>query len=129
MSYSQNFPTVSVVLGEAVTALHSLLKLNSSGVAVLTTGVASEDGHTIGTALETGSIGDTIAVRHFSNPTKKCVANGAFSKGARVYTFANGEVDDVATSLQVAGVAMEAATAAGDVVEVMTIAGGEDALT
>jgi predicted RecA/RadA family phage recombinase len=52
--------------------------------------------------------------------TIKCVASGAFSQGAIVYGRAAGKVDDISTSSAVrVGMAMEAATAASDIVEVM----------
>ncbi|HUU94907.1 MAG TPA: capsid cement protein [Phycisphaerae bacterium] len=54
--------------------------------------------------------------------TLLCKAAGAFSAGAIVYGRASGLVDDVATSSAVAiGVALDAATAANDLVEVMPL--------
>jgi len=52
--------------------------------------------------------------------TIKCKASGAFSSGAILYGRANGLVDDIATSSAVrVGVALEAATAANDIIEVL----------
>ena len=49
----------------------------------------------------------------------KCVAGGAFSAGAVVYGRAGGKVDDIATSSAIrVGIALEAATALNDIVEV-----------
>ena len=62
-----------------------------------------------------------IAVKLNSAPgTFKMIASEALAAGATVYSEASGKVQDTAqaTSFQV-GVAMEAATADGDVIEVM----------
>jgi predicted RecA/RadA family phage recombinase len=49
-----------------------------------------------------------------------CKAAGAFSAGAVVYGRASGLVDDISTSSAIKiGTALEAATAANDLVEVM----------
>ncbi|MFQ5493770.1 MAG: capsid cement protein [Phycisphaerae bacterium] len=64
--------------------------------------------------------GDARAVRLLSaQGTLKCVANGAFAQGAVVYGTAGGKIDDVAAGAVRIGIALEAAAAAGDVVEVM----------
>lgn len=54
--------------------------------------------------------------------TKKMVAAGAFSLGALVYAAANGKVDDIGFVLE--GMALEAAGADGDVVEVLPLQNG-----
>lgn len=52
--------------------------------------------------------------------TVQCKAGGAFSAGAVVYGRAAGLVDDISTSSAVKiGVALEAATAANDIIEVL----------
>ena len=52
--------------------------------------------------------------------TIKCVASGAFSAGAVVYGRAAGKVDDISTTSAVrVGIALEAATALNDIVEVL----------
>jgi len=52
--------------------------------------------------------------------TSKCVASGAFSAGAIVYGRALGRVDDISTTSAIrVGMALEAATAAGDIIEVL----------
>jgi hypothetical protein len=55
-----------------------------------------------------------------SEGTIKCVASGAFSAGAVVYGRAAGKVDDISTTSALrVGIALEAATAANDVIEVL----------
>jgi hypothetical protein len=130
MSTQNDGPEFTIVLAEAVTELFTNIKLDSAGKGILTTGVASEDGTLIGPAQELGAIGDSIRVRNASIvASSKQVATGAFSAGARVHTMASGRVDDVVTSLTCTGVAKTAATAAGDVIEVINIAGSNDDLT
>jgi hypothetical protein len=52
--------------------------------------------------------------------TFKCIAAGAFSQGAVVYGRADGKVDDISTTSAIrVGIALEAATNSGDVIEVM----------
>ena len=122
-------PTITVVLGEAVTAENTLIKL-VSGIGYLTTGVASEDNALLGIAEGIGSAGDEITVRVLN-----CVASskvkvaGAITKGAGVYTAASGLGSATATSLTRVGIAATAATAANDVIQVIHVAGGNDDLT
>jgi len=97
-----------------------------AGVAVATGGVASEDNTYVGHAQQAAVSGGVVAVTLAGTGTVKCIATGAFAKGAVVYTMADGEVDDVTTSLTVVGVALEAATAADDIIEVCPIRGGND---
>lgn len=128
MSNQVNGPNVTVELGEAVTAF-TLLKL-VSGVGYLTTGVASEDNALYAVAQEAGSSGDKIQARCVS-----CVASskvkvaGAITKGAGVFTAASGLGSATATSLTRVGIALDAATAANDIIEVGHVAGGNDDLT
>jgi len=129
MSNQVNGPCVSVVLGEAVTASFTLIKL-VSGVGTLTTGVASEDNALFGIAQETGGIGDSILVRVVNcAATSKVKVAGAITKGAGVFTAASGLGSATATSLTRVGIALDAATAANDVIEVAHVAGGNDDLT
>lgn len=115
-----------IVAGEAI-AQWDCVKINASGQLVKTTGVASEDNTLCGVAQEaiaSGAYGTVRAINSVSS--SKCRAASAFSAGAKVYTMTDGEVDDVSTSLTVVGVAIEAATAANDIVEVVHIKGGND---
>lgn len=96
---------------------HILVKVTSNALSVA--GLAEEP---IGTIEEASfASGDIRSVRLLScKGTIRCVASGAFSQGAVVYGRALGKVDDIATSSAVRiGIALEAATAANDVVEVL----------
>lgn len=75
----------------------------------------------IGTAEESAfASGDVIAVRLANaQGTRKMVAAGAISAGSVVYAAADGQVDDTGTVIQ--GRALEAATNAGDIIEVMPL--------
>lgn len=61
-----------------------------------------------------------------SEGTRKVTAAGAFSAGANLYLAANGKVDDV--GFVPVGIALEAATTDGDIVEMMSAAGVPDAV-
>lgn len=73
--------------------------------------------------------GDVIPVRlRTAQGTCKMVAAGAITAGAAVYTAASGKIDDVATSTGfLVGTALEAATAANDVIEVLRNSHGDTA--
>ena len=61
----------------------------------------------------------TVAVRpRTANGSQEASAAGAFAVGATLYGAADGKVDDAASGTAI-GIAVEAATAAGDIVEVM----------
>lgn len=109
-------PTRTFTAGAAI-GKHILVKGSSAKLAVA--GLAEEF---LGT-LEDQSFadGDMRAVRLKSaQGTIKCVAAGAFSQFAVVYGRAAGKVDDVSTSSAIrVGIALGAATAAGDIVEVL----------
>ena len=116
MSQFNETGTKGFTAGAAI-AQHILVKLSSDKLAVAALGEEF-----IGTILqESFADGDIRAVRLKSGQgTMKMIASGAFSAGAVVYGRAAGKVDDIsATSAIRAGIAMEAAAAAGDVVEVM----------
>lgn len=75
------------------------------------------------TTRETFAANDDVAVALLSGQgTIKCTAANAITVGAVVYGRADGKVDDVSTSSAVQiGVALEAATASGDIIEVLPI--------
>ena len=118
-------PEVTIELGGTV-SMYQLVKL-SSGTGIVTTGVASEDNALVGIAREPGVSGDKISVQSLN-----CVAvaevmvAGAVTKGAPVYTGASGKGTASATSLTLIGIALEAATADGDVISVAKVAGSND---
>ena len=72
--------------------------------------------------LEEASFADgdlrSVALRS-AEGTIKCVASGAFAAGAIVYGQAAGKVDDIPTAALRVGMALEAATALNDIVEVL----------
>lgn len=94
------------------------VKLDSDGK-VTTAGLTDKG---IGVATrETFAAGESVAVALNTKPgTTKMIAVEALAAGATVYSEAAGKVQDTAqaTAFQV-GVAMEAATADGDIIEVM----------
>ena len=86
----------------------------------------------IGTALnEAFAANDPVAVKLWSaSGTHKCIADEASAVNAVLYTCASGEVQDTAeaTGFQL-GIALEAAGAAGDIIEVMPKPHGDTAAT
>jgi len=96
---------------------HALVKLSSGKLAAAGLGEAF-----IGT-LDQQSFADLDVVRvrlRTAAGTHKVVASGAFAAGALVYGRAAGRVDDISTTSAVlVGTALEAATTAGDIVEVV----------
>lgn len=78
----------------------------------------------IGESCVDGAIGDTVAVAlHSKQGTKKVVASAAISKDAIVYTAAAGKVGASASTAFPLGIALEAAAADGDVIEIMPLVG------
>lgn len=92
-------------------------------VAVLSTGkvAAAEAGQMgVGTMEDPSTAADqVVGVRlNTATGTRKCVANGAISLGALAYCAASGKVGSSGTVAY--GVALEASTNDGDIIEVMT---------
>jgi hypothetical protein len=102
------------------------VKLDSDGK-ITTAGLTDKD---IGTACEEAfAAGDIIAVRlRTASGTHKMIASEALAAGATVYTESDGEVQDTAqaTAFQI-GTALEAATADGDIIEVLYNSHGDTA--
>lgn len=72
------------------------------------------------TELETFASGDKVAVRLLNAMgTRKMVAAAAITSGAYVYGAASGKIDDV--GFVPVGVALEAASADGDIIEVLLV--------
>ncbi|REJ65837.1 MAG: DUF2190 family protein [Planctomycetota bacterium] len=100
------------------------VKFDSDG-RVTKAGLTDQD---IGVAMEPAfAAGDAIPVKLRNAPgTVPMVADEAMAVGALVYTEADGEVQDTAASTAfLVGRALEAATAAGDIIEVLRFDGGE----
>jgi hypothetical protein len=104
------------------------VKPDSDDQAVVSTGVASEDNDVFGvTQTSTGAAGDSVSVLHLNCVASfKITASGAISKNAKVYTGADGKATATATSLTYVGKAREAATADGDIIQVLRTIGSND---
>lgn len=97
-----------------------------SGGTITEAGLAVKD---IGTAMQPAVTGDTVSVRlRTAMGTHKMIAVEAIAAGATLYTEAAGKVQDTAetTAFQI-GTALEAATADGDIIEVLYNAHGDTA--
>ena len=112
---------------DAAIAKHARVTLESDGK-IVAAGLTVLD---IGTAVQQAfASGDKIAVRlRTATGTCKMIAIEALDAGALVYTEADGKIQDTAasTSFKV-GHAMEAATADGDIIEVLRLTIGETAV-
>lgn len=117
---------VKTFTADEAIAVNLRVKLDSDG-RVTVAGLADKD---IGTAVTPAfAAGDDISVRlRTAAGTHKMVAVEALAVGATVYTEAAGKVQDTAqaTAFQV-GTALEAASADGDVIEVLYNAHGDTA--
>ena len=107
--------TKSFIAGAAI-GKHILVKLSSGKLAV-----AGATDEPLG-SLEDESFADldrrAVRLRSCAG-SMKCVAGAAVAEMAVVYCKANGKVDDAADSSKRLGIAMEAAGADGDFIEVM----------
>jgi len=94
------------------------LRVKRSGTDLATAGVNDAS---LGTQeRESFATTDEVSVRlRTAQGSRKMMAAGAFSAGAKLYAAAAGKVDDVGYILE--GIALEAATADGDIVEVMPV--------
>lgn len=113
-------PGETVPMTHDGTALSKYLRVKWSGTA-LSACSATELG--VGTLRDPVLSGDTkVAVVPRAGGAKKFVAAGAFAVGADIYGAAGGKVDDTTGGGQVPiGIALEAATADGDIVEVLEL--------
>lgn len=115
-------PTRTFEAGEAIDQ-YIRVYLSSGKLAIA--GIAAED---LGQAeVEAFADGDHIAVRLVTAcGTCKMVAADTFDLGAKVYTAALGKISDTAgAGSRFLGLALEAATAAGDIVEVLRRCSGD----
>lgn len=113
---------------DAAIAQYARVKLDSDGK-ITTAGLAEKE---IGTATRAAfAAGDVIDVKlRTAGGTHKMIAIEALAIGATVYTETAGKVQDTAqaTAFQI-GIALEAATADNDVIEVLYNAHGDTAAT
>lgn len=111
---SQSRPfTSGATIGE-----HLRVKL-SSGVLALAGVGASDETLDLGQTERPSVSGEVVSVRlRNAQGTSKMVAAAAIAAGVAVYGAANGQISTTASGTAI-GITMEAATAAGDVIEVM----------
>jgi hypothetical protein len=98
-----------------------------SGGTITEAGLAVKE---IGTAMEPAVSGDVISVKlRTGSGTHKMIAIEPLAIGATLYTETDGKVQDTAasTAFQI-GTALEAATADGDIIEVLYNAHGDTAV-
>ena len=111
----------------ATLAQYTLVKMGSGGTITNSTGVASEDNDVFGVVQESAVSGDSVLVTSLAGVASfKVLVGGAISKGAKVYTAASGKGSATATSLTYLGLARQAATADGDIIEVVRTLGTND---
>jgi len=116
---AERMSPITLATSAAVSAKR-LVKL-STGTAIHNTATATDD--PVGVACYAAASGDDVAIRLLTEPgTFEMVAAGAISLGADVYAAADGEIQAVPTAAgtyRKIGIAMEAATADGDFIEVL----------
>ncbi len=119
MSQFVHAPTRPFIAGAAIGA-HLRVYISSGKLAIA--GITQQDIGVIET--EAFADGDLRAVRLLSaEGTVKMIAAAAITAGAKVYTAAAGKVSVSASTAYPRGIAMEAAAADGDVIEVMPYIG------
>ena len=126
MSQYVDGQTKTFVADEAI-AENLRVKLDSDG-RVTIAGLADKE---IGTAVTPAfAAGENVTVRlRTAAGTHKMIAVEALAVGAAVYTEAAGKVQDTAAATAfLVGTALEAATADGDVIEVLYNAAGDTAV-
>lgn len=108
----------------AARSQYARVKMNSTAIA---TAGAADFAIGVQEKQSYGTTDETVAVRlKTAEGTVKMIANGAISAGANVYAAASGKVGSAGFVLE--GIAMEAASADGDIIEVLQ-APSPDALT
>lgn len=108
-SVYKTFQATSTAIAKGV-----LVKINSSGL-ILATG---DENFAIGVTLEDIAASDYGPVKLWA-PTVFVTASAAITQGAKLFSQTNGRVDDATggTGVTIGLVALEAATAAGDIIE------------
>ena len=127
MSQYVETPTKSFVAGAAI-AQHLRVKLSAGKLAVA--GITDKE---IGTIIQAAfADGDVVGVRlRTAQGTTKMIANATGCvAGAEIYTAASGKVSPTyATGSYPIGMALEASTADGDVIEVLRNSHGDTSKT
>lgn len=116
MSQFNDTPCLTVTLSATVAKYQ---RVTAAGA------VAGATDQDVGIATRSGVSGDEITVSAVNKQgTHKAIAAGAIAVGAKVYGATDGEVNDVqATGSFLRGVAMEAASADQDVIEILPLVG------
>jgi hypothetical protein len=109
MSQSHSILTLSIAAAAAITALTFV---DATG------NVATAAGNALGVARSDAAIGDMIPVDTLG--TTQVTASAAIAAGARIQVAAGGQAATYAAG-KIVGIALEAAAAAGDVIEVFLI--------
>jgi len=115
------------LVASAAITQYARVKLDAAGT-VSTAGLTDKD---IGTAQQAAfAAGDVVSVKlRTAAGTHKMIAAGAVTQGAEVSTQASGKIDDAATATGYKlGIALEAATANNDIIEVLYNAHGDTAI-
>lgn len=103
----------------ALTAFRAVSQVASTG-RVQHAGLGDTPIGTIESSSSSSTSERNVQVRLFNAPgTRTMVAGGAITQFATVYVGANGKIDDLPSGVPI-GIAMEAATADGDEIEVLT---------
>lgn len=118
MSQFVEGPTKTLVAGGAI-GQHLRVKLVSGQLALAGAGVSDEPIE-VGTMHNaTFAAGEPVAVRtRNAQGTVKMIAAGAISAGVEVFGAADGKISATSSGAAI-GISMEAATADGDVIEIM----------
>jgi Uncharacterized conserved protein (DUF2190) len=115
-------------LASAAIAQYARVKMASDGT-ISTAGLTDKE---IGIAQNQAfAAGDQVNVKLRNAPgTHKMIAGAAITRGAPVAGIASGKIDDALTATGfLSGTALEAATADGDIIEVLYNQHGDTALT
>jgi predicted RecA/RadA family phage recombinase len=111
----------------AALAAYTLVKMGSAGTITNSTGVASEDNDVFAVTQDAIASGDSGLVLNLNQVASfKVLVGAAITRGAKVYTAASGKGSPTGTSLTFIGLAREAATADGDIIEVLRVLGSND---
>lgn len=107
---------ITLTAGEALIK-YSRVKIESGTTTTPPEVVYADQGEqAIGEVQADVADGDLVAVRIFAWESKEGIANDSFAIGATLYAHDDGEISDTSSGSSV-GIALEAATAAGDIVE------------
>ena len=121
----QNDTGVKPFTAENAIAIHQAVKL---GTAAGEVDVAGATDPVIGFAKQTVAAGDPVSVELLTKPgTIRAIAAAAITKGDTVYEAAAGRVSTSAGSFKL-GVALEAAGAAAQIIEILPCVGSTSAV-